>query len=80
MKQILLILLFVFSTSVFDLTYATTPPPPPGTPGMGGGHGTGGNNGPTGAPVGGGLEVLMLLGAAYAGNKMYKSKREKERE
>lgn len=80
MKKILFIILFVFSTTVFNLAFATTPPPPPGTPGMGGGHGTGGNNGPTGAPVGGGLEVLIMLGAAYAGQKVYRSKQEKERE
>ena len=78
MKKILLILFFVFSTMVCNLALATTPPPPPGTPGMGGGHGSGGNYGPTGAPIGGGLEVLILLGAAYAGRKLYKSGQEEE--
>lgn len=49
-------------------TYADGPPPPPG-----GGHGQTGNQPPTGgnAPIGGGLAIMLALGAAYAGKKAY---------
>ena len=46
--------------------------------GMGGGHGTGGNAGPS--PVGGGMEILLLLGAAYAGRRVYKYKKTEDSE
>ncbi|MCK9453043.1 MAG: hypothetical protein M0Q90_15220 [Bacteroidales bacterium] len=45
------------------------PPPPPG-----GGHG-GSTNQPTGggpAPIGGGIAILLTLGAAYGGRKVYR--------
>ena len=45
------------------------PPPPPG-----GGHGSGNNQSPAGAPIDGGLGVLFILGTAFAGIKIYKSK------
>jgi hypothetical protein len=42
------------------------PPPPPG------GHGDDGNqNAGNGAPIGGGLFILLGLGAAYGGKKVY---------
>jgi drug/metabolite transporter (DMT)-like permease len=42
------------------------PPPPPG------GHGSTQNEPPGGgAPVGSGLAILLALGAAYGGKKMY---------
>ena len=59
----------------FNQTALSQPPPPP----PGGGHGLGGNQGAgpsSGAPIGGGLEIFLLLGAAYAGGKIYLSKRE----
>jgi hypothetical protein len=44
-----------------------TPPPPPS-----GGHGQTGNSPPGGnAPIGGGLAIMLVLGAAYAGKKAY---------
>lgn len=51
---------------------AQVPPPPPPNGGPGNGHGLGGNQpaGP-GAPIGGGLEVLLVLGAFYSGKKVY---------
>ena len=57
----------------FNQTALSQPPPPPA-----GGHGLGGNQGGAqqGAPIGGGLEIFLLLGAAYAGGKVYLSKRE----
>jgi hypothetical protein len=45
------------------------PPPPPG-----GGHGGGGNS--QGAPIDGGLSILLALGAGYGGFKLYKKKKE----
>jgi len=46
---------------------AQDPPPPPG-----GGHGQSGNS-PSGggAPIGGGAWILLALGAAYGGKKIY---------
>lgn len=48
-----------------------TPPPPPS-----GGHGATGNQPPTGgnAPIGGGLAIMLALGAAYAGKKAYENR------
>jgi hypothetical protein len=46
------------------------PPPPPGDHG-GTGNTTGGN-----APIGGGLFILMGLGAAYGGKKLYDLRQE----
>ena len=45
-----------------------TPPPPPN-----GGHGLGNNQPANGgsAPIGGGLAILLSLGAAYGGRKVY---------
>jgi len=57
----------------FNQTALSQPPPPPA-----GGHGLGSNQGAgnsQGAPIGGGLEIFLLLGAAYAGGKVYLSKR-----
>ncbi len=44
------------------------PPPPPGNPGSGGGGG-----GPVGAPIDGGLGILIAMGIAYSGRKYYQS-------
>ena len=50
------------------------PPPPPG-----GGHGGGGNG--QGAPIDGGLGILLAFGAGYGSFKLYKRKKaEKETE
>lgn len=42
------------------------PPPPPS-----GGHGQTGNQPGGGAPLGSGLAILLSLGAAYGGKKIY---------
>ncbi len=42
------------------------PPPPPG-----GGHGDPGDNPPAGAALGGGVFVLLGLGAVFGGKKVY---------
>ena len=62
----------------FNQTALSQPPPPP-SGGENGGHGLGGNQGGSGsqgAPIGGGLEIFLFLGAAYAGGKAYKVKNE----
>jgi len=55
----------------------TAPPPPPGGS-SGAGDGTGGDDtSRTGAPIGGGLFILLGLGAAYGGKKLYDLRKEK---
>jgi len=49
------------------------PPPPPG-----GGHGGGGNT--QGAPIDGGLSILLVLGVGYGSSKLLKKRREEDEE
>lgn len=76
MKKLIIAALFLLSISfTTSELYAQAPPPPPG-----GGHGAGGNQ-PAGggnAPIGGGLGILLALGAAYGGKKLYKAFKERE--
>jgi hypothetical protein len=44
-----------------------TPPPPPSE------HGAGGNQGPAGAPIDGGLGILLALGLGYGVKKCVKA-------
>lgn len=69
-KQILqavFTLLFFIMDGVMANGYAQgTPPPPPG------GHGQTGNTPPGGnAPIGSGVAIMLALGAAWAGKKVY---------
>jgi hypothetical protein len=64
------ILLSLFITSVV-LADPPNPPPPGGSP-TGGGGGT-----PVGAPIDGGLSILLAMGAAYGGKKLYQARKEK---
>ncbi len=48
---------------------AQEPPPPPGE------HGSEGNQDPRGAPIDGGLGILLGLGAVYGSWKVYKSRK-----
>ncbi len=82
MKKILITALFLLSLSfTTSELYAQNgaPPPPPS------GHGETGNQpaddpGGGGAPIGGGLGILMALGAAYGGRKVYKAWKDKAEE
>jgi len=70
-RKLLLTLAFLL-TSMFMFNAIAdepldNPPPPPG-----GGHGGGGN---TGAPIDGGLGILLALGAGYGSFKLYKSRK-----
>lgn len=77
MKKILITALFLLSLSFTTSELAAqVPPPPPG------GHGEGGNQPAEGggAPIGGGLGILLALGAAYGGRKVYKVWKDKAEE
>ena len=49
------------------------PPPPPAS------HGASGNQDPVGAPIDGGLGILLAMGAAYGGKKLYKARKDKKK-
>jgi len=77
MKKILITALFLLSLSFTTAElFAQAPPPPPS-----GGHGGTGNK-PAGgpSPIGGGLAILLSLGAAYGGRKVYKAWKDKAEE
>lgn len=58
-----------------QVTLADNPAPPPPT----GGHGMNGNQAP-GAPIDGGLGILLAMGAAYGGKKIYQARKNKSKE
>ena len=70
----------IIVVSLFFLLRATpgarcdesTPPPPPGQ------HGAGGNQGSAGAPIDGGLGILVCLGLGYGAKKYLKAKQSPE--
>ncbi len=70
----LLIGLIISICSVSLNAQSGGPPPPPG------GHGSGNDfNSPGGgAPIGSGVGILLVLGAAYGGRKIYKFMKERE--
>jgi len=71
MKKQIRTLLLSITFILFAATGFSQPPPPPG-----GGHGQTGNQTGGNAPIGGGLFILMGLGAAYGGKKLYSMKKE----
>ena len=70
LRKLLLTLVFLFASIFILNAIAVDPPPPPG-----GGHGGGGNQPPAGAPIDGGLGILMALGAGYGSFKLYRSRK-----
>jgi len=72
-KSIYLIL-FCFMAYA-PLVLADTPAPPP----PGGGHGQSGNGPPVGAPIDGGLGILIAMGAIYGGKRLYKAYKVKQK-
>lgn len=66
MKNCKIILTFVIFLIINNLSYAQGPPKPPGDPNLGGGP-VGGS-----APVGSGIAIMLSLGAAYGGQKIYR--------
>jgi hypothetical protein len=71
-KQIKTLLLSVTFILFAATGFSQGPPPPP----SGAGHGATGNQTGGNAPIGGGLFILMGLGAAYGGRKLYKVNKE----
>jgi len=59
-----LLILLTINLITINLAAQDPPPPPPG-------HGTGGNVPGGGAPIAGGIGILLALGAAYGGKKVY---------
>ena len=70
-KNILRIIIVILFVSVARIVSAQ-PPPPPGGSSNNSGNQLGGN-----APIGGGLFILLGLGAAYGGKKLYNLREEK---
>ncbi len=58
---------------IANTTMAQGPPPPPG-----GSSNTGSNQLGGAAPIGGGLFILLGLGAAYGGRKLYQNRKDKK--
>ncbi len=61
--------LFTLSLLVMFAISASADVPPP--PGGSGGSGPGGSDLPVGAPIDGGLSILLVLGAAYGAKKSF---------
>ncbi len=70
-KIIAIVLLIAVATFVSSNAKADAPPPPPPD------HGETGNVPGGGAPIGSGLFILLGLGAAYGGKKLYDNKKMK---
>ncbi len=71
MKKILITTLFLFGLLLGSQQLISQPPPPPEN------HGEEGNqNAGNGAPIGGGLFILLGLGAAYGAKKVYDIQKE----
>ncbi len=69
MKKQITTILFTIVLTLFAFNgFSQGPPPPP----SGAGHGASGNQTGGNAPIGGGLFILLGLGAAYGGKKLYK--------
>ncbi|NOU47154.1 MAG: hypothetical protein HOO86_08845 [Bacteroidales bacterium] len=67
MKKNIIRLIFIVSFSITGLEIMSQPPAPPS-----GGVGQGGNQEASGdAPIGSGIGILLTLGAAYGGKKIY---------
>lgn len=72
-RKIIHLLAVVVLTMTGNGLLAQVPPPPPS------GHGAGGNQ-PAGggAPIGSGIGILLALGAAYGGKKIYQAWKNQE--
>ena len=74
-KRIVLMVFFALSLMMAQNSFAATDPPqPPGE------HGKTGDLAGGSAPIGGGLFILLGLGAAYGGKKLYDYRNKAEEE
>ena len=74
-KSLAVLSLLMFGMLISDAVYADPPAPPPP-----GGHGESTNQEPAGAPIDGGLGILLAMGAGYGGFKLYKNKKKENEE
>jgi len=74
MKKYICFSLIAFFVCLRLAVLADGPPPPPGNPGSGGGGG-----GPVGAPIDGGLGILLAMGVAYGGRKFFQARKSKKK-
>ncbi|MCF8367120.1 MAG: hypothetical protein K9H16_15120 [Bacteroidales bacterium] len=65
-KPISRILITIIITVTPFIAFSQEPPPPPPP-----GHGSGGNVPGGGAPIAGGIGILLALGAVYGGKKVW---------
>jgi len=70
MKKLLAIVTILLFFILPMISLADGPPPPPP-----GGGGPGGGGTPVGAPIDGGLGILLALGLGYGAFKIYKVKK-----
>ena len=73
MKKLKLILVLFSIMALPLLSLSDVPLPPNGT----GGGGPGGGGTPVGAPIDGGMGILLALGLAYGGKKLYDMRKDK---
>lgn len=69
--QLLLTLSLIFFAGIIFAQSPPLPPPPSE-------HGSDTNDTGGGAPIGGGIGILLTLGAAYGGKKIYKAWKDKD--
>jgi len=74
-KYLAFVSLLVLAIFITKPVQADPPAPPPP-----GGHGSTENQEPSGAPIEGGLSILLAFGAGYGGYKLYRSRKEKDAE
>ncbi len=71
LRELLVVIVIFTFVLISDYTYSQGPPPPPADHGTPGNQSSGG-----GAPIGSGLFILLGLGAAYGGKKLYDFRKE----
>jgi len=70
--RITLVLSFLSFATMFSMADPPGPPTDPNAPEN--------NGGPVGAPIDGGLGILLAMGATYGARKLYKARKEKAEE
>jgi len=72
----LIVLLAMIGLPLLTIADEPGPPPPPGHPGAPGNSG----QTPVGAPIDGGIGILLALGMGYGGYKLYRLRKENQEE